>query len=40
VRDGLLMNALSRRPPAPVTTFRNWNTVAKPGVMLDDAASG
>jgi len=40
VRDGLLMNALGRRPPAPVTTFRNWNTVAKLGAMLDDAASG
>jgi uncharacterized protein (DUF1697 family) len=27
VRDGKLMNQLGRRPPAPVTTFRNWNTV-------------
>jgi uncharacterized protein (DUF1697 family) len=28
VRDGKLMNLLGRKPPAPVTTFRNWNTVA------------
>ncbi len=27
VREGKLMNRLGRKPPAPVTTFRNWNTV-------------
>ena len=36
VRDGKLMNSLGRKPPAPVTTFRNWNTVAKLVEMLDD----
>ena len=35
VRDGKLMTALGRRPPAPVTTFRNWNTVVKLAEMLD-----
>ncbi len=35
VRDGKLMNTLGRKPPAPVTTFRNWNTVAKLVEMLD-----
>lgn len=34
VRDGMVMTALGRRPPAPVTTFRNWNTVAKLAAML------
>ena len=35
VRDGKLMTALGRRPPAPVTTFRNWNTVTKLAALLD-----
>ena len=35
VRDGKLLTDLARRPPAPVTTFRNWNTVAKLAAMLD-----
>ena len=35
VREGKLMTALGRRPPAPVTTFRNWNTVAKLAALLD-----
>jgi uncharacterized protein (DUF1697 family) len=35
VRGGKLMTALGRRPPAPVTTFRNWNTVVKLAAMLD-----
>ena len=34
VRDGKLINAVTRRPPAPVTTFRNWNTVSKLAEML------
>lgn len=37
VRDGKLMPALGRRPPAPVTTFRNWNTVTRLAAMLDEA---
>lgn len=37
VRDGMVMTALGRRPPAPVTTFRNWNTVAKLAAMLQGA---
>lgn len=37
VRDGKLMGALGRRPPAPETTFRNWNTVAKLASMLDES---
>jgi len=35
MRDGRLMTDLGRRPPAPVTTFRNWNTVMKLASMLD-----
>ena len=35
VRDGKLMTALGRRPPAPVTTFRNWNTVTKLAALLE-----
>lgn len=34
VRDGMVMTALGRRPPARVTTFRNWNTVAKLAALL------
>lgn len=30
-----LMPALGRKPPAPVTTFRNWNTVTALARMLD-----
>lgn len=37
VRDGKLMGALGRRPPAPTTTFRNWNTVAKLASMLNES---
>jgi len=35
VRDGKLMTQLGRKPPAPVTTFRNWNTVAGLVELLD-----
>jgi uncharacterized protein (DUF1697 family) len=31
---GRLMPALGRRPPAPITTFRNWNTVAALAELL------
>jgi uncharacterized protein (DUF1697 family) len=34
MRDGKVMTALTRRPPAPVTTFRNWNTVTKLAELL------
>jgi uncharacterized protein (DUF1697 family) len=34
VRAGTVMNALGRRPPAPVTTFRNWSTVTKLAELL------
>jgi uncharacterized protein (DUF1697 family) len=30
-----LMAALGRKPPAPVTTFRNWNTVTALAHMLE-----
>jgi len=33
--EGRLMPALGRRPPAPITTFRNWNTVTTLARMLD-----
>ena len=32
------MTALGRRPPAPTTTFRNWNTVAKLAALLEESA--
>jgi uncharacterized protein (DUF1697 family) len=34
MRDGKVMTTLTRRPPAPVTTFRNWNTVEKLAELL------
>ena len=36
VREGKLMTALSRRPPASITTFRDWNTVTALAAMLDE----
>lgn len=33
--EGRLMPTLGRRPPAPNTTFRNWNTVTTLAQMLD-----
>lgn len=35
VRESRPMTALGRRPPAPVTTFRNWNTVLKLAQLLE-----
>lgn len=35
VRESRLMTALGRRPPAPVTTFRNGNTVQKLAGLLE-----
>ena len=34
VREGRIMTALTRRPPARTTTFRNWNTVEKLAELL------
>lgn len=33
--EGKLLPALGRHPPAPITSFRNWNTVTKLATMLD-----
>lgn len=33
--NGKLMPTLGRRPPAPITSFRNWNTVAALAELLD-----
>jgi len=33
--EGRLMPTLGRRPPAPITTFRHWNTVTTLAQMLD-----
>ena len=38
MRESPVMTALGRRPPAPTTTFRNWNTVAKLAAMLEEGA--
>lgn len=35
VRQGKLMAALGRQPPARITTFRNWNTVTNLASTLD-----
>jgi uncharacterized protein (DUF1697 family) len=35
LRDSKLMATLGRKPPAQVTTVRNWNTVEKLAAMLD-----
>lgn len=34
VSTGKLLPALTRRPPAPVTTFRNWNTISRLAQIL------
>lgn len=39
VRDGRLMTALGRRPPAPITSFRNWNTITRLADLLERRAT-